>query len=260
MRPTTLTADGIECTVLSDGRGGIPATLFDDVPAGELEAALGSTPQPRDAPYGCLLVRAKDATVLVDTGLGSAQHPLGGSGGELESELARAGVVPAAVDIVVISHGHLDHIGGLARDGRPAFPRARYVIAAGEWRHWTSTDVLDGLSELVATPAREQLPPLGEAGVVEQVSGEVEIAEGVRLVPAPGHTAAHLAVEVGAADGLLYAADALLHPLHVDHPDWGRGADADPDRAVATRRMLLERASARGHALAASHWDTIVRR
>lgn len=256
----TLTADGIECTILSDGRGGIPPTLFDDVPVGELEAALGSEPLPHDAPYGCLLVRAKDATVLVDTGLGSAQHPLGGSGGGLSDELERAGVSPTTVDLVVISHGHLDHIGGLTRDGLPAFPRARYLIAAGEWRHWTSPEVLVGLPDPVATPAREQLPPLAEAGVVEQVSGEVEIAEGVQLVPAPGHTAAHLAVEVGASDGLVYAADALLHPLHVDHPDWGRGADADPDQAVATRRMLLERASARGHALAASHWDTIVHR
>jgi glyoxylase-like metal-dependent hydrolase (beta-lactamase superfamily II) len=256
----TLTADGIECSVLHDGRGGIPSTLFDDVPAEKLEAALGSTPLPTDAPYGCLLVRAKDATVLVDTGLGSAEHPFGGLGGDLRAELERAGVSPAAVDIVVISHGHVDHIGGLTHEGRPAFPRARYVIAAGEWRHWTSPEVLDGLPDLVATPAREQLPPLAEAGVVEQVSGEVEIAEGVRLVPAPGHTAAHLAVEVGASDGLLYAVDALLHPLHVDHPDWGRGADADPDQAVSTRRTLLERASERGHALAASHWETIVRR
>jgi len=254
----TLTADGIECTILSDGRGGIPPTLFDDVPVGELEAALGSEPLPRDAPYGCLLVRAKDATVLVDTGLGSAQHPFGGSGGGLSDELERAGVSPTTVDVVVISHGHLDHIGGLTQDGRPAFPRARYVIASGEWQHWTSPEVLDDLPDLVAAPARDQLPPLAEAGVVEQVSGEVEIVEGVRLIPTPGHTSAHLAVEVGEADGLVYAADALLHPLHVDHPDWCRGADADAEQAVDTRRSLLERAAARGHAIAASHWDTIV--
>jgi glyoxylase-like metal-dependent hydrolase (beta-lactamase superfamily II) len=253
-----LTADGIECRILSDGRGGIPPTLFDDVAPDELEAALGAAPQPRDAPYGCLLVQAEDATILVDTGLGSAEHPFGGSGGGLQDELRRAGVASADVDIVVISHGHLDHIGGLTRDGVPAFPRARYLIAEGEWRHWTSPAVLDGISELAATPARTHLPALAEAGVVEQVAGEVEIAEGVRLVPAPGHTAAHLAVEVGASNGLLYSVDALLHPLHVDHPDWGRAMDSDPAQAVATRRSLLERASARGHAIAASHWDTIV--
>src|SRR5215813_2554539 len=102
-----LTADGIECSVLHDGGGGIPPTLFDDVPAEEIAAALGATPKSADAPYGCLLVRAKDATVLVDTGLGSAQHPLGGTGGGLRDELERAGVTPPDVDIVVISHGHL---------------------------------------------------------------------------------------------------------------------------------------------------------
>jgi glyoxylase-like metal-dependent hydrolase (beta-lactamase superfamily II) len=255
----TFSSCRIECRILSDGKGGFPPTLFDDVPADELAAATGSAPLPRDAPYGCLLIRAKDATVLVDTGLGSARHPFGGSGGGLWSELARAGLSADEVDIVVISHGHLDHIGGLTRDGRPAFPRARYLVAGDEWRHWTTPEVLDGLSELAAKPAREQLPPLAEAGVVDQVSGEVEVADGIRLIPAPGHTIGHLAVEVGTSGGLVYAADALLHPLHIDHPDWGRAMDSDPDEAVATRRSLLERASARGHAIAASHWDTIVR-
>jgi glyoxylase-like metal-dependent hydrolase (beta-lactamase superfamily II) len=246
--------------LLSDGRGGLPAAVvFEDVDADDLAGALGLGPQAPDVPYLCLLVQAPDALVLVDTGLGTAEHPLGGSGGQLWRELERAGVAPADVDVVVVSHGHLDHIGGLTSRGRPAFPRARYLIAEGEWSYWTSPAVLDELPDLVAAPPREQLPPLEAAGVLDRVSREMEVVDGVRVVPAPGHTPAHLAVEVGEADGLLFVVDALLHPLQVARPDWGHGMDHDADAAITTRRSLLARAADRGHLIAASHWDVVVR-
>jgi glyoxylase-like metal-dependent hydrolase (beta-lactamase superfamily II) len=256
VRPIPLPSSRTECVLLSDGRGRLPLeTVFEDVDPDELAAALGAEPNSPEAPYNCLLMRAPDALVLVDTGLGRFEHPFGGSGGQLWQELERASVAPADVDVVIVTHGHLDHIGGATRDGRPAFPRARYVIAREEWSHWTSPTELAEMSELSETAAREQLPPLEAAGVVDQISGAVEVAAGVQIVPAPGHTVAHVAVEVGESRGLLYAVDALLHPLQVARPEWGRGMDRDADAAVATRRSLLERAAERGHVLAASHWD-----
>ena len=220
---------------------------------------MRSEPQAPDGPYNCLLIRAPDALVLVDTGLGTAKHPLGGEGGRLWAELERAGVAPADVDLVVISHGHLDHIGGLVRDGEPSFPRARYLMSAGEWDYWNSPSVLSELSELVARPPREQLSPLAAAGVLETFVDGLEVADDVRLILAPGHTPAHVAVEIGTSGGLLYAVDAFLHPLQVKRPGWGRGMDLDADSAVATRHSLLELAGERGHALGASHWDVVVR-
>jgi glyoxylase-like metal-dependent hydrolase (beta-lactamase superfamily II) len=253
-----LPSSRIECWILSDGRGpSIAEALFEDVDRNELRDAIGTEPQAPDGPYNCLLVRASDALVLVDTGLGSVQHPLGGEGGQLWAELAGVGVALDDVDVVVISHGHLDHIGGLVREGKPCFPGARYLISDGEWRFWTSPSILNGLSELVAKPPREQLPPLEAAGVLETFTGEKEIAADVRLLPAPGHTPAHVAVEVGGSGGLLYVVDAFLHPLQLGHPAWGRGMDLDVDAAVASRNALLERASERGHLIAASHWDVI---
>lgn len=258
MQAVKLPSCSIECWLLSDGRGGFrPDVVFDDVDAPELAALAASGAFARDIPYNCLLVRAPDALVLVDTGLGAAEHPFGGSGGGLWQELARVGVEPDDVDVVVVSHGHLDHIGGLTIGGEPAFQRARYVIAESEWHHWTSPSVLDGLSELVATPAREQLPPLAAAGVLERVVGEVEVADSVRIVPAPGHTPAHLAVEIGSSGGMVFAVDAFLHPLQVDRPDRGRGLDHDPDTAVTTRHELLARAVEHNHLIAASHWDVV---
>lgn len=259
MQQINLQSGLTQCWLLSDGRGpSIVDFVFDDVDPDELAAAIGPEPQPPDGPYNCLLVPGKDALVLVDTGLGAAEHPLGGEGGRLWEELAHVGIEPADVDLVVISHGHLDHIGGLVRSGEPAFPRARYLISDGEWEYWTSPTVLDGLSELVAAPPREQLPPLEAAGVLERFTGELQVAADIRLIPAPGHTPAQVAVEVGEAGGFLYAVDAFLHPLQYRHPAWGRGMDLDADTAAATRHALLELATAREHAIGASHWDVIL--
>jgi len=249
----------IECWLLNDGRSpAIVELIFEERTPDELADAIGPEGPAPDAPYNCLLVRAKDATILVDTGLGAAEHPLGGEGGRLWDELARVGTAPEDVDVVVISHGHLDHIGGLVRDGKPAFPRARYLMSEGEWEFWTSPSVLDGLNELVATPPREQLPPLEAAGVLERFSGEHQVASDVRLIPAPGHTPALTAVEVGRAGGFLYAADAFLHPLQFERPSWGRGMDLDADAAAATRHALLQLAAERGHTVGASHWHVVL--
>jgi glyoxylase-like metal-dependent hydrolase (beta-lactamase superfamily II) len=259
VRQINLLSSGTECWLLSDGRGpSIVDFVFDDVDPDELAAAMGPELQAPDGPYNCLLVRGEEALVLVDTGLGAAEHPLGGEGGRLWEELARVGANPADVDLVVISHGHLDHIGGLVKSGEPAFPRARYLIADGEWEYWTSPAVLDGLSELVATPPREHLPPLEAAGVLERFTGELQVAADIRLIPAPGHTPAHVAVEIGAARGFLYTVDAFLHPLQYTHPAWGRGMDMAADTAVTTRHALLELAAEQEHTIGASHWDVIL--
>ena len=228
--------------LLSDGEGGLPLdVMFGD--AAEQARAPAAARLGADGrlgvPYGFLLVRTPDDVVLVDTGLGPHEHPMGGTSGGLEAALAAEGVAPADVGVVVITHSHLDHIGGLCDEGRPRFAAARHVMARAEWE-WCESASTDG-----------QLPPIERAGLLELVDAPAEPVPGVRLLPAPGHTPGHLAVELDG--GVLFLADAVIDVLHVEHPDWPMTFDEDPAQSEATRRALLGRAADEGLLVISSH-------
>ena len=234
----------------------LPADVaFATAPADELAAALGGADRVA-GPYNCLLVFSSEGVVLVDAGIGSYEHPLGGSGGRLEVALREQGVTVDDVEVVVLTHGHLDHVGGLCVDGRPRFGHARHLISRLEWELWTDEAALAAMPQAVARVAREQLPPLEHAGLVELVEGELDVAPGVRLLAAPGHSPGQLAVELGEAEPVaLYLADVVVHELHLEHPNWVMAVEPSPADVVATRHALLGRAAAEGLIVAASHID-----
>jgi glyoxylase-like metal-dependent hydrolase (beta-lactamase superfamily II) len=237
-----------ECRLIADGRGFLPPELvFENAPAESRAAALSGRLDRAGRlaiAYGCLLARSADEVVLIDTGIGGYEHPFGGRGGELDSALEAAGVSRDDVGFVVLTHAHLDHIGGLCSEGRPRFPAARHVMSRIEW---------DWLSEDDDPIDREQLLPLEEKGILELVEGTVDLVADIRLIPAPGHTPGQLAVEVGRSGGALYLADVVVDELHVEHPEWVMSFDDDPDVAVETRNALLERAADEERIVAAAH-------
>jgi len=213
-------------------------------------------------PYNPTLIRTDTTTVLVDFGAGHEaavewEEDVGHAAGSLRA----AGVSPDQVEIAVITHAHADHLGGLVVPGEggaraPRFPGARHLLARAEWRYWVEEEPA-GVSVEMIPDARRDLHALREAGVLELVDGDEEIADGVRLLPTPGHTPGHLSVLVGSGpETAVVNGDVLLTPWAFAHPEWDSRADVDPELAVRTRRALFDRLVESGGLLFAYHLET----
>src|SRR5271170_6284960 len=133
-----------QATVISDGQGPIPVSpiLVMNASEAELAAVLRANfMEPViQATNNPLVVDTGRERILVDTGFGEKIGPPFGSLPRLEENLGRAGITAESIDLVVISHGHLDHIGGLVtKSGALAFPKAQFVFVDTEWNYWTGS-------------------------------------------------------------------------------------------------------------------------
>jgi glyoxylase-like metal-dependent hydrolase (beta-lactamase superfamily II) len=251
----------VTCTVLSDGYYAYPAAwFFPNADPAELHRSLERHRLPLEnvlSPYTCLLIETGRHIVLVDTGAGETSSTTGA----IQARLDMAGIRSKDVDTVILTHAHADHIGGAIDPcGRPAFPNARYVLSEIEWEYWTAARVDPGPMRVpeaaktsINSMARRCLGVLRHQ--VEPILRETEVVPGVVAIPAPGHTPGHLAVLI-ASDGqqLLNLGDAAVHPLHLEQPSWQNGFDLAPDRALLTRRWLMDRAIAGNMHVMAFHF------
>jgi glyoxylase-like metal-dependent hydrolase (beta-lactamase superfamily II) len=191
------------------------------------------------------LLEADGRRIVVDTCCGNGKdRPLvpefDHRDGSYLADLAAAGFTPDTVDTVVCTHLHLDHTGWNTRlvDGEwaPTFPRARYLLGAADLDAWGRSD-----DPLHAPAFADSVRPVLDAGLVDPVSGDRRLTDGVRLHSTPGHTPGHLSVWVG--DRCVITGDTLHHPIQCRHPEWTATGDGDPDLARASRRELLEAAA-----------------
>ena len=231
------------------------ASLFANVPREEAEQALRRLGQPADSvttPYTHLVVNTGDHWVLADMGAGSFFDTTG----RLPGNLKAAGIDPGQVDVVVITHAHPDHIGGvLDRAGNLAYPNAHYFIGRDEWAFWTSDLALEKWPHDWAMSVRENLKVMEDR--LSLVEHEGEIVPGVAMLPAPGHTPGHMVVSVkSGGEELLYIGDAVLHTLQLEHPDWLPQPIfwLDPEEAAISQRRVFDYAADTGALVVGQHF------
>jgi glyoxylase-like metal-dependent hydrolase (beta-lactamase superfamily II) len=208
----------------------------------DLLTASGLSPEAIDLSVQLLLVETGDKVLLFDAGAGTLYGP---TMGKLPATMATAGIDPASVTDIFISHGHGDHVGGLVKaDNTLAFPNAAIHISAGEFASLKSTD---GAAALVGaiTPRVVGFQP------------DAELIPGLlKAVDIKGHTPGHSGYLI-TSDGqsLLYMGDAMHHSvISVQQPDWTMAVDSDAPTAQASRKALLERSAASGQRIHAVHF------
>ena len=215
-------------------------------------------------PYTCLYIDTGEHRVLVDTGAGdlgahAAQmfpgldHSTSVTGLLLEN-LRASGVEPSEIDTLVITHAHPDHVGGtLNETGELVFSNARYFISREEWDFWNSDTATTKAPPFMVETARRNLEPLKERLTLPEDASE--IVPGVRAVATAGHTPGHIALSI-ASDGerLLHVSDAVLYPLHLEHPKWTPVFDILPEPASASKNRIFDLAAEESALVFAHHF------
>jgi glyoxylase-like metal-dependent hydrolase (beta-lactamase superfamily II) len=246
-----MTVGSLPVAVVQDGqnrRADATRDFVPGVPPEAVSAALAAAGAPGpglDNPYNQTVVQTRAGLVLLDTGFGQGA-PAGT--GHMPAAMRAAGFDSAAVAVVVISHFHGDHVGGLlAPNGTPAFPNAAIKVPEAEWTFWNDAGEESRASEArrpAFANARRRFAPYAEK--VERFRPGAEVAPGITAIDTRGHSPGHVSFLVGDGNAqCLVMGDVVTTPaLFMANPEWYPIFDMDPPQAVETRKRLLDRAAA----------------
>jgi glyoxylase-like metal-dependent hydrolase (beta-lactamase superfamily II) len=205
-----------------------------------------------------VVVRSGDQTILVDAGLGSDPDLHLPRAGQLIKRLEAAGIDLGSVTDVVLTHMHMDHVGGLLVDGvkERLRPDLRIHVSAAEVKFWEAPDfshvsMPPGFPDALRSAAKHFVKEY--RGQLRTFEDEHEVAPGVVVRRTGGHTPGHSVVRVASGgEGLVFAGD-LVFTVGFDHPEWYNGFEHDPEEAARIRVGLLRDLAASGELLVATH-------
>ena len=240
-----LRVGGFELTVLNDGWLPIETKLFTGNADGAAKLLEGSFLSKDATPTAVneWLVNTGDKLILVDTGTSNVFAP---TLGRMAKNLAAAGVDPATVDMVILTHLHPDHAAGLlTTDKKIAFPNATVHVSEAEYGFWTSAEIYAKAPD-DAKPffdiARNSIKPYVDAGKVTRFLDRAEFAPGVVASAAPGHTMGHTMVRLSSGPSELLLWGDIVHnaALQFPEPDRAISFDTDQAMAVASRKRVFD--------------------
>jgi len=181
--------------------------------------------------FAPVLVNTGQELVLFDTGLGEGGR--GNGLGQLRAQIEASGYTPESISVVVITHMHGDHIGGLTEGGAPAFPNARYVTGQVEYDFWTAPGRNAAAVAEKVVPLADKTTFIGDGG---------EVVSGITGMDAPGHTPGHMIfmLESGGKQLVITADTANHFVASLQRPDWHVGFDSDKEQGAATRTRVFD--------------------
>lgn len=237
----------VEVTALYDGMWAKPhdPAFIKNASVEETKQALGKAGLPTDfvsVPLTVVVLTINGKHVMVDAGSGAQWQPT--AQGVL-GNMKAAGIDPGKISTVLISHFHPDHIFGLMEKGtnKPVFPDAELVVSAAEYKWWTEPGRVEKLPEARRALGQRIATVFPTWKNFTLVEGEKEVAPGVHLLNAPGHTPGHTAFLLASGNQQLMLSNdvAYVPALLAPHPEWQGAFDQDGPTAVQTRRKLLDR-------------------
>jgi glyoxylase-like metal-dependent hydrolase (beta-lactamase superfamily II) len=242
----------IEVTVATDGvaRFKMAEDHVINIKKDVVNAALAEVFMEKDmmtTPYNPVCLNTGSKLVVIDTGTGEANYKKSnGVGGQFVTNLAASGIERTAVDTVIISHYHGDHINGLLmEDNSLTYPNAEIVVPAREHAYWMDDGEMSRASAGRLQTNFKNVRRVMNAEVMKRVKTyewDKEVIPGVTAQGTPGHTPGHTSYVIASGSDTVYLQSDVTHVpfLFVRHPDWHAFYDQDGDMAEATRRKVYD--------------------
>jgi glyoxylase-like metal-dependent hydrolase (beta-lactamase superfamily II) len=252
---------GFECTVISDGPlqlGQVKAEMFKGFTQERIDELLAANFLDKNnfqLDQNALVVNTGEKLVLIDAGMG-ARKMFGEKSGKLLVNLQAAGINPASIDAVAVSHAHPDHCWGLVdAQGRNAFPNAQIYLTQADLDFWTDEGKLNHpqLGGFIG-PTRDVL--LSRRDRIVFVKDGQEVVPGVQAIATPGHTVGHTSFVISSqGKTLINAADVAHHYLlTLENPRAEFAFDTDPQQAISSRLRLFDMVAAQKTPIIAYHF------